>query len=59
MSWTMLSKKKSDTKVSLKEWIAVHENEVGRKIKAVRSDSRGEYVDASFETWLKEHGIQY
>ena len=29
-SWTVAIKKKSDTKVALKEWIAVQENEVGR-----------------------------
>ena len=58
-SWTLPLKKKSDTKVSLKEWIAVHENEVGRKVKAMRSDNGGEYIDASLETWLKEHGISH
>ena len=29
-SWTVAIKKKSDTKVALKEWIAVHGNECGR-----------------------------
>ena len=58
-SWTLPLKKKSDTKVSLKEWIAVHENEVGRKVKAMRSDNGGEYIDESLETWLREHGISH
>ena len=58
-SWTVALKKKSDTKVALKEWIAVHENEVGGKVKAMRSDNGGEYVDASLETWLREHGIKH
>ena len=58
-SWTLPLKRKSDTKVALKEWIAVHENEVGKKVKVMRSDNGGEYIDASLETWLKEHGIQH
>ena len=43
----------------MKEWIAVHENEVGGKVKAMRSDNGGEYVDAFLETWLREHGIKH
>ena len=58
-SWTVALKKKSDTKVALKEWIAVHENEVCGKVKAMRSDNGGEYVDASLETYLREHGIKH
>ena len=58
-SWTMPLKKKSDTKVALKEWIAVHENEVGRKLKVIRSDNGGEFIDASFETWLRMRGINH
>ena len=41
----------------MKEWIAVRENEVEKKVKTMRSDNGGEYVDATFEKWLKEHGI--
>ena len=50
-------KKKSDTVVAMKEWIAVRENEVEKKVKTMRLDNGGEYVDAAFEKWLKEHGI--
>lgn len=31
--------------------------EVGRRLKAMRSDNGEEYVDASLETWLRDHGI--
>ena len=55
--WTIPLKLKSDTKVALKEWVSVHENEVGKRVKIMRSDYGGEYIDASLETWLKEHGI--
>ena len=58
-SWTIPLRLKSDTKVALKEWIAVRENEVGKRVKVMRSDNGGEYVDASLETWLKEHGIMH
>ena len=56
-SWTVPLRKKSDTKVALKEWITVNENQSGKKVKKIRSDNGGEYVDAALETWLREHGI--
>ena len=56
-SWTIPLRKKSDTKVALKQWIAVNENQSGKKVKKLRSDNGGEYVDGELETWLKEHGI--
>ena len=58
-SWTIPLKLKSDTKVALKEWIYVRENEVGRRIKTMRSNNGGEYIDASLDTWLKEYGISH
>ena len=58
-SWTVPLKLKSDTKTALKEWISVHENEVGKRVKTMRSDNGGEYIDASLETWLKAHGITH
>ena len=56
-AWCIPLKKKSDTATAIKEWIAVHENEVGKKIKKMRSDNGGEYIDAAFGKWLREHGI--
>ena len=58
-SWTIPLKLKSDTKVALKEWISVRESEVGRRVKTMRSDNGGEYIDASLEAWLKKHGITH
>ena len=58
-SWCIPLKKKSNTKVALKEWIAGTENEVGKKVKNIRSDCGREYIDNSLETWFKEHGIQH
>ena len=56
-SWTIPLRKKSDTKVALKQWITVNENQSGKKVKKLRSDNGGEYIDGELETWLKEHGI--
>ena len=56
-SWTVPLRLKSDTKVALKEWITVNENQSGRRVKKIRSDNGGEYVDAALETWFREHGI--
>ena len=58
-SWVVPLKKKSDTAVVLKEWIAIRENEVGKKVKVLRSDNGGEFTDAAFEKWMREHGIQH
>ena len=56
-AWCIPLKKKSDTTTAIKKWIAVHETEVGTKIKKMRSENGGEFIDAAFEKWLKEHGI--
>ena len=56
-SWTVPLRLKSDTKVALKEWITVNENQSGRRVKKIRSENGGEYIDAAIETWFREHGI--
>ena len=33
------------------------ETQMGNKIKHLRSDNRGEYVNEEFKTYCKEHGI--
>ena len=49
-SWCIPLKKKSDTKVALKEWIVVAENQTGKRLKKLRSDNGGEFIDGSLET---------
>ena len=56
-SWTIPLRKKSDTKVALKQWITINENQSGKKVKKLRSDNGGEYIDEELEVWLREHGI--
>ena len=41
------------------EWIAIHENEVGKKLKVLRSDNGREFIDTTFGKWMREHGIQH
>ena len=40
-AWCIPLKKKSDTATAMKEWIAVHETEVGKRVKKMRSDNGG------------------
>ena len=56
-AWCIPMKKKSDTAAAMKEWIVVHENESRKRVKKVISDNGGEYVNAAFEKWVREHGI--
>ena len=58
-SWMMPLRKKIDTAVALKEWIAIRETEVGKKLKVLRSDNGGEFIDATSRKWMREHGLQH
>ena len=31
----------------------------GKRVKVMRSDNGGEYIDSAFEKWLREHGITH
>ena len=44
------------TAPAVKEWIAIHGNQVGKKVKTMRPDNGGENIDKACEKWLKEHG---
>ena len=52
-------RKKSFTNVKLKEWIVVQENQSGKKVKKLRSDNGGEYVNNEMGAWLKNHGVEH
>ncbi|KAA0040307.1 gag/pol protein [Cucumis melo var. makuwa] len=53
-----LIQNKSDSFEKFKEYKAEVENESGKKIKTLRSDRGGEYMDLRFQDYLIEHGIQ-
>ena len=56
-SWTVPFREKSDVRGKLMDWIAIHENQVGRKVKNMRSDNGGEYIDEEVKAWLRGHGV--
>ena len=52
-----LVKQKSETFEKFKEFKNEVENQLGRKIKVLRSDRGGEYLSLEFHDYLKECGI--
>ncbi|KZV22848.1 hypothetical protein F511_19440 [Dorcoceras hygrometricum] len=52
-----LMKHKSESFERFKEFKAEVENQLGKSIKALRSDRGGEYLSAEFQHYLKENGI--
>ena len=48
---------KSDTFEKFNEYRAEVENQLGKTIKTLRTDHRGEYLDNDFEEFLVEHGM--
>ena len=45
--------------MKLKEWILLQENQIGKRLKKLRSDNGGEYVNNVMGAWLKDHGIDH
>ncbi|WVY93468.1 hypothetical protein V8G54_032556 [Vigna mungo] len=56
--WVYFLKHKSEVFKAFKIWKAMVENETGLKIKKLRSDNGGEYVDTRFKKFCHEHGIR-
>ena len=50
-------KRKSDILTAFKDYHMFIETQTGNKIKRLRSDNGGEYVNEEFKTYCKEHGI--
>ena len=55
--YVYLMQRKSKKFEKFKEFRAKVENQLGKTIKALRSDHGGEYLDQEFEDYLVEHGI--
>jgi hypothetical protein len=53
-----LLKAKGETFEKFKQYKALVENEIGHKIKMLRSDNEGEFVSKKFDAFLAECGIQ-
>ena len=55
--YVYLMKRKSETFEKFKELRAEVENQLGKRIKAIRSDRGGEYLLRDFKDYLTENGI--
>ncbi|KAL0297634.1 UNVERIFIED_CONTAM: Retrovirus-related Pol polyprotein from transposon TNT 1-94 [Sesamum radiatum] len=56
--WVNFLKQKSEVFAKFKLWKAEVENQTGRKIKYLRSDTGTEYIDSQFQKFCEEHEIQ-
>jgi len=56
--WVYPIKKKLDVFLAFKEFKARVELEFGKRIKCLRTDNGGEYIDADFLAFCKQEGIQ-
>lgn len=52
-------KRKDEVFEKFKEWKALVENQVNKKLKAIRSDNGGEYINYNFQNFLKANGIRH
>ena len=51
-------KNKSNVFETFKKWKAMVETEIGLKVKCLRSDNGGEYIDGGFNEYCAAQGIR-
>ena len=56
--WVYFLKNKSDVSETFKKWKAIVEIETSFKVKCLRSDNRGEYIDGGFSEYCATQGIR-
>ena len=56
--WICFLKNKSDVFETFKKWMAMVELETGVKVKCLRSENGGEYIDGGFSEYCAVHGIR-
>ncbi|RVX13264.1 Retrovirus-related Pol polyprotein from transposon TNT 1-94 [Vitis vinifera] len=56
--WVYFLKNKSDVFVTFKKWKVMVETETGLKVKCLRSDNGGEYIDGGFSEYCVAQGIR-
>ena len=56
--WVYFLKNKSDVFETFKKWKAMVETETGLKVKCLRSDNGGEYIDGGFNEYYATQGIR-
>jgi transposase InsO family protein len=52
-------KRKSEVIDTFKYFKNYAENEIGKRVKAIRTDNGSEYVNNAFRNFLKENGIRH
>ncbi|KAK2985799.1 hypothetical protein RJ640_019295 [Escallonia rubra] len=57
-TWIYAIKQKSDVYHTFKKWKALVENEIGNKVKCLKSDNGGEYCDGGFQEYCSNNGIR-
>ncbi|KAH0647717.1 hypothetical protein KY290_033702 [Solanum tuberosum] len=57
ISWVYFLKLKSETFASFKKFKALVENQVGNKVKVLRTDRGGEFLSQEFKLFCEENGI--
>ena len=58
MTWVAFLKNKSEAMEKFKIFKALAENQIGCKLKCIRSDRGGEFTDHDFADLCNEHGIK-
>ena len=56
--WVYFLKNKSDVFETFKKWKAMVKTETGLKVKCLRSDNGGEYIDGGFSEYCAAQGIR-
>ena len=56
-TWVYCIQKKSDVFNTFKKWKDLVENEIGKKLKCLRSNNGGEYCSKEFDDYCSSNGI--
>jgi hypothetical protein len=56
-TWVYCIRKKYDVFDTFKKWKALVENEIGNRLKCLRSENGGEYCNKEFDDYCSYHGI--
>jgi hypothetical protein len=56
-TWVYCIQQKIDVFDTFKKWKALVENEIGKRLKCLRSDNGGEYCNKEFDDYFSYHGI--
>ncbi|CAI5460024.1 unnamed protein product [Closterium sp. Yama58-4] len=59
MCWTRLLKAKGDAAKAIQEWALEVCDDDKKRIKVIRTDGGGEFVNAELEKWMKSKGIKH